>query len=59
MQKDQKFLFASFLSFLPPNLWKKCKNTEKEISTSIWSAEHPNSGQNIQQLCRKIFVIVL
>ena len=28
----------------------RTKNTEKEISTSFWSAQRPKAGQNIQQI---------
>ena len=35
------FVFSSFFSFLH-------KNFEKNISTSVWIAQHPNTGQNIQ-----------
>ena len=36
--------FPPFFSFTP---WKMLK---KHILTRIWSAQHPNAGQNIQQL---------
>ena len=36
-------LFAFFQLF-------NTKNTENEIVTSVWGAQHPNTGQNIQQL---------
>ena len=36
-------LFLSFSAFCT-------KNGEVQISTSIWNAQHPNAGQNMQQL---------
>ena len=38
-----KFPFFSFLSL---------KTLKMTISTSIWSAQHPNAGWNIQQVCK-------
>ena len=36
-----------FLLFLPfSSFWHT--NIEKQIETSVWSAEHPDVGQNIQ-----------
>ena len=45
-------LFVAFLAFLIKILQKYTKNKEK--STCIWIAQHPNAGQNIQQM-RKSF----
>ena len=38
--------YALFAPFLHQNLLKRAKNMEKDISTSTWSAQHPNAGQN-------------
>ena len=29
---------------------QKCKNAKMQILTSIWSVQHPNAGQNKQQV---------
>ena len=46
-----------FLSFLHQHLAKTSKKYKKQISTSIWSAQYPNAGQNKQQktlFCSKL-----
>ena len=44
-----KFLaFSCFFSFL--------KNLKKQISTSVWSAQHPNPGQNIQHFSQNTLI---
>ena len=45
------FAFSSFFSFV------YIKNVKKHISTSFWHAQHPNAGQNIQDLSRYLFTI--
>ena len=40
----------TFLYFCIKILQKRAKKVKQQISTSIWSAQHPNTGQNIQQL---------
>ena len=42
--------FLSFLRFLSFSVQKMLKIT---ISTSVWGAQHPNTGHNIQQRERK------
>ena len=42
-----QILFEFFLLFVP-FLRFTCKKVKKHISTSVWSAQHPNNGQNIQ-----------
>ena len=39
--------FLHFFSFLGPKMLKM------KISTSIWGEQHPNTGQNIQQLLKR------
>ena len=46
--QSQKILFASFFFLFVPFLHFTCKKVKKHISTSVWSAQHPNNGQNIQ-----------
>ena len=49
---DQLFIpFCSF--FLSFSCFFAKKNGEKHTSTSIWSAHHPNIGQNIQKIAVK------
>ena len=38
-----------YMAFLHQNLAKTCKTWKKEISTIVWSAQHPNMGQNLQK----------
>ena len=45
--------FFAFLSFLP------LKTLKKTISTSIWSAQHPNTGKNIQHSSPDLLILLL
>ena len=41
---------AYFFSFLHQNFAERCKSVKQQILTNIWSAQHPNAVQNVQQL---------
>ena len=41
---NQKIYLLPHFSFLPQNLAKCKKNTEKDLWISVWSVWHPNAG---------------
>ena len=48
--------YGKYILFLPhfssgENLAKMWEKPREEISTSIWSAKHPNAGQKLQKMC--------
>ena len=47
-QKKKKFICQPPVTFYKASVFFADKMQKMTISTSVWSAQHPNTGQNIQ-----------